>query len=64
MKKDKWSQGYACAIASLISADNQVDSRLKEAYSAGGFLGMGEKDMLKIGIDKNDIEIFKKHDLL
>jgi hypothetical protein len=55
-----FAQGYLCAVASLIRMNNEVDTRTKELFVAGGYK---LADLEKLGIDEADVEIlilFKK----
>ncbi len=60
MKKDKWTQGFVCAIVILIQLDGLVTTQTKEAFRAG----LGNISLLGLaqcGVDVHDLKLLKKH---
>jgi len=59
-KIDRFTQGFACAVATLIRMNNyMVETDARELFSAG----LGKYDLKKFrqqGVDEYDIEVFKK----
>lgn len=57
-KVDEFARGYSCAVASLIRLEGCVDTNAKDLFRAGGW-SINELD--KAGIDRNDLNLFKKY---
>lgn len=60
MSNNKFNQGYACAVATLIRMHGGVETSTKELFAAG----FGKYDIKKLrssGVDEYDIETFKTH---
>lgn len=56
----RWTQGYVCAVCTLIQLDGQVETGTREMYSAG--VGKDSLKQLKAkGVDSHDLEVLKKH---
>lgn len=62
MKTDKWIQGYACCLATMINMDG-CNTQHIETYRAGFGLKT-ESNLIALGVDQYDIDIFKKEGLL
>lgn len=59
-KKDKFIQGYACAVACAIQQIDEVNTITKELFQSG--LGsMTIQQLTDAGVDEHDIEVFKKY---
>jgi len=63
MKKGKethlWTQGYVCAVATLINLNGGVDTTTKELFHAG--IGSTSLSQLKRqGVDESDLAVLKK----
>jgi len=60
-KKDcRFQQGYACAVANLITLDREVNASTRDLFHSG----LGEYNLIKLrrwGIDEQDINLFKKY---
>lgn len=54
---NNFAQGYICAVVGLIQMDNEVDTRTRELFRAGGYK---LNDLKKYEIDEHDIAILKK----
>ena len=61
-KNNKFLQGYACCLAMLISGHG-CDTQHEEAFT-WEFGKYNESQLLIIGIDQHDIDIFKSNNLL
>lgn len=55
---DKWTQGYACAVAQLLKLEGINNSISDELFGAG--IGSIEKAE-KAGVDEGDLEELKKY---
>lgn len=58
--EDRWIAGYMCAVAMLINKQGLVNTECRELFSEGGGK-KSLKELEKLGVDKADIELFKKH---
>jgi hypothetical protein len=57
---NKWTQGYICAVCCMIQLYGLVQTQTREMFIAG--VGKSSlKELENMGIDKNDLEILKKH---
>jgi hypothetical protein len=56
-KMDKWIQGYACAVATMI-VGHGISTPVEEVFKAG--LG-SIKTCIAAGVDEYDLNILKQH---
>lgn len=58
-RNDRFIQGFACAVASLIKINGEVDTRTRELFRSGiGQLTIGA--LKKRGVDEYDLETFQE----
>jgi len=62
-KKDDWLRGYCCCLAIMIKMEGGVQADHREAF-AGGIGQASKKDLLKAGVELEDIEVFEQYNLL
>lgn len=60
---NKFTQGYACCVSTLIWMDGEANTQARELYVAG-IGNKTEKQLRKEGVDQQDIDRFKKYGLL
>lgn len=61
MKKDKFTQGFICAVACLLNSHGST-TEAKDMLSAIG--NPGKLELQKKGCDGFDIDTLEKHELL
>lgn len=68
--KNRWIQGYMCAVAALIQQDGDVSTQAKELFRGAGIKqvlmpngnGISVIELRKLGIDEHDIDVFKQYE--
>lgn len=57
LSTNKFQQGYACAVASIIRMDGTVEANTREAFVSG--FNVKKDDLEELGIDPYDLEVLQ-----
>lgn len=59
-EKDRFMQGYVCALATLLKMEGYVSTEIRELFSAG-IGNMNLKQLKEAGTDEHDIQVLSEH---